>query len=161
MRGCRGCQPYSLPPCNHHVSGDLPNCSHPFSPTPECVKECSPGYHNTYEKDKHFGVLEYRVLGETSIMRELYYHGPVTATFTVYSDFPSYKSGVYTHRHGPSLGGHAVKLLGWGTENGLDYWLAANSWNTNWGDQGFFKIAKGRNECGFESYIVTGLPLET
>ena len=52
----------------------------------------------------------------------------------------SYKSGVYTHKTGYLEGGHAVKLLGWGTENGLDYWLCANSWNTNWGESGYFKM---------------------
>ena len=45
-------------------------------------------------------------------------------------------SGVYKHVKGSLLGGHAVKLLGWGVENGTDYWLLANSWNTDWGDNG-------------------------
>ena len=52
----------------------------------------------------------------------------------------SYKSGVYTHTTGYLEGGHAVKLIGWGTEGGKDYWLCANSWNTSWGDKGFFKM---------------------
>lgn len=155
-----GCQPYSIPPCNHHVSGDLPNCTEPTTPTPQCVEQCAAGYQSTYTKDKHFGLIVYRILGVAGIMREVYSHGPVTAAFNVYSDFPSYKSGVYRHRHGSKLGGHAVKILGWGTESGQDYWLVANSWNTNWGDQGFFKIAKGHDECGIESYVVAGLPRE-
>lgn len=37
---------------------------------------------------------------------------------------------------GSVLGGHAIKILGWGEENGVPYWLAANSWNTDWGDNG-------------------------
>ena len=53
----------------------------------------------------------------------------------------SYKSGVYKHTSGYLEGGHAVKLIGWGTENGLDYWLCANSWGTSWGMNGFFKLA--------------------
>jgi hypothetical protein len=43
---------------------------------------------------------------------------------------------VYKHTTGKPLGGHAIKILGWGTENGDDYWLVANSWNPDWGDQG-------------------------
>ena len=60
--------------------------------------------------------------------------GPVETRFNVYSDFMSYKSGVYTHTSGYLEGGHAVKLLGWGVEGGKHYWLCANSWNTSWGD---------------------------
>ena len=45
--------------------------------------------------------------------------------------------GVYKHVTGSVLGGHAVKLLGWGVENGTKYWLLANSWNTDWGENGW------------------------
>ena len=65
-------------------------------------------------------------------------------------------SGVYEHKSGSMLGGHAIKLLGWGTENGVDYWLVANSWNPDWGDNGFFKIRRGTDECGIESNVVAG-----
>lgn len=47
-------------------------------------------------------------------------------------DFLSYKSGVYHHTTGSSLGGHAVKLIGWGVEDGTPYWLLVNSWNEQW-----------------------------
>lgn len=45
-------------------------------------------------------------------------------------------TGVYQHVTGDMLGGHAIKVLGWGEENGTPYWLAANSWNSDWGDKG-------------------------
>jgi cathepsin B len=44
--------------------------------------------------------------------------------------------GVYQHVTGQMLGGHAIKILGWGKENNTPYWLVANSWNTDWGDNG-------------------------
>lgn len=44
--------------------------------------------------------------------------------------------GVYKHLTGAAVGGHAIKILGWGEENSTPYWLAANSWNTDWGDNG-------------------------
>jgi len=85
-------------------------------------------------------------------------NGPVEIAFDVYEDFLTYKSGVYIHTDGSMLGGHAVKMLGWGTENGVDYWLLANSWNEDWGDNGFFKIRRGTDECGVESDVVAGTP---
>ncbi len=50
-------------------------------------------------------------------------NGPVQTAFTVYEDFPTYKSGVYKHVSGSALGGHAVKMVGWGVEDGTPYWL--------------------------------------
>ena len=66
--------------------------------------------------------------------------------------------GVYRHVTGGVLGGHAIKIMGWGTENGSPYWLVANSWNTDWGDHGYFKILRGHDECGIESSVVAGRP---
>ena len=67
--------------------------------------------------------------------------GPCETHFYVYNDFFSYKSGVYKHKTGSKGGGHAVKMIGYGHENGLDYWLCANSWGEKWGMKGFFKMA--------------------
>jgi cathepsin B len=81
--------------------------------------------------------------------------GPIEAAFTVYQDFMSYKSGVYQHTSGGMLGGHAIKALGWGTEDGVDYWLMANSWDTTWGEDGFFKIKRG--DCGINNQMTFGV----
>ena len=41
-------------------------------------------------------------------------------------DFAHYKSGVYKHLTGEEMGGHAVKLIGWGTsDEGEDYWVCS------------------------------------
>ena len=81
-------------------------------------------------------------------------YGPVEAGFQVYSDFITYKSGVYKHISGHLMGGHAVKIIGWGTDDGIDSWLCNNSWNSGWGDHGTFKILRGVNECGIEGGVV-------
>ncbi|EPB74095.1 hypothetical protein ANCCEY_06822 [Ancylostoma ceylanicum] len=39
-----------------------------------------------------------------------------------------------THTGGKLGGGHAVKMIGWGIEQGMPYWLLANSWNEDWGE---------------------------
>jgi len=77
---------------------------------------------------KYHGQTVYSVM-PTSIQKEILKYGPVEGAFTVYQDFLTYKSGVYTHLKGPELGGHAIKIMGWGVEGGVKYWLVANSWN--------------------------------
>jgi cathepsin B len=91
------------------------------------------------------------------IIADLVTNGPLEVAFDVYEDFLAYKSGVYTHQTGNMLGGHAVKLIGYGTENGVAYWTIANSWNDTWGDEGTFKIARGTDECGIEDDVVGGM----
>ena len=76
----------------------------------------------------------------------------------MYEDFLQYRSGVYRHVTGGYLGGHAVRLLGWGLDGGVPFWLIANSWNSDWGDKGYFRILRGSDECGIESSLVAGVP---
>ncbi|KAK2418935.1 Cysteine proteinases superfamily protein [Trifolium repens] len=142
---------------------DQIGCSHPGCEpayrTPKCVKKCVNG-NQLWKKSKHYSVKAYRVNSDPQdIMAEVYKNGPVEVAFSVYEDFAHYKSGVYKHITGSALGGHAVKLIGWGTsDEGEDYWLLANQWNTNWGDDGYFKIKRGTNECGIEEDVTAGLP---
>ncbi len=77
------------------------------------------------------------------IMEQIYLYGPMETGFNVYRDFFNYKSGVYHHISGDLAGGHAVKIIGWGNEKGVDYWLCVNSWGPMWGDNGLFKIKMG------------------
>ncbi len=151
------CQPYFLPPCDHHVDGSHGACPETVE-TPDCKRNCDDGNKETYSTQMTFGESAYSVSGESNIMQELYENGPVEASFTVYEDFVTYKSGVYQHITGSALGGHAIKMIGWGVENGVKYWLCANSWNESWGEKGFFRILRGQNECGIEDDADTGMP---
>jgi len=154
----QGCQPYSIATCDHHTSGQYPPCQGE-QPTPKCQKTCESSYNSTFANDKRFGKSAYSISDdETQIMTEIMTNGPVEGAFTVYADFLSYKSGVYQHTAGAELGGHAIKILGWGVDSGVKYWIVANSWNQDWGNKGFFNILKGTDECGIESGIVAGLP---
>ena len=64
-------------------------------------------------------------------------------------EFQLYKSGVFTGTCGTTLD-HGVLAVGYGTENGIKYWLVKNSWSTSWGDQGYVKIARSEstNDAG-------------
>jgi C1A family cysteine protease len=66
-------------------------------------------------------------------------NGPLLTTMLVYSDFMTYAGGIYKHVTGAREGGHAVSLVGF---NDLEkYWIIRNSWGTNWGENGFARVA--------------------
>jgi len=80
-------------------------------------------------------------------------YGAVAGCFIVYDDFFHYRSGVYRHITGDRAGGHCISIVGY--DDTQSCWICKNSWNTTWGEQGFFRIAYG--ECGMETWQVLGV----
>nr|AAW27469.1 unknown [Schistosoma japonicum] len=153
-----GCQPYPFPKCEHLTKGKYPACGTKIYKTPQCKQKCQKGYKTPYEQDKNYGDQRYNVISNAkAIQKEIMMNGPVEAAFDVYEDFLNYKSGIYRHVTGSIVGGHAIRIIGWGVEKRTPYWLIANSWNEDWGEKGLFRIVRGRDECSIESNVVAGL----
>lgn len=153
-----GCQPYLIKPCGSDPSEGLPPCPADPPKTPACRKRCyNPKYKIRFVKDRHHGNSAYFLTNVTAMQIDVMTNGPIVAGYTVYSDFFHYKSGVYKHTRGKKEGEHAVRVIGWGVQKRKPYWLVANSWRRHWGDNGYFKILRGKNECDFESYVTAGL----
>jgi cathepsin B len=160
-----GCEPYSLAPCSVDPTDPkdpLPACHEPKPPpTLACSSTCSnPTFKTSYASDKrgaNMGFtpqgLSYRDDNQTHAMKYITENGPLSATFTVMEDFPTYRGGIYKHVTGKALGGHAILIVGFGTENGTDYWTVKNSWSSYWGDNGYFRIVRGVDEVGIESHM--------
>lgn len=72
--------------------------------------------------------------------------GPVCAVIHVYGDFFSAGRNVYHHVTGDSAGYHCIEVIGYSDVEKC--WICKNSWDTSWGDAGFFKIGYG--ECGID-----------
>mmetsp|Transcript_186 Transcript_186/g.715 ORF Transcript_186/g.715 Transcript_186/m.715 type:complete len:365 (-) Transcript_186:381-1475(-) len=161
--GAGMCSDFSLPHCHHHgPQGDDP---YPAEGDPGCPSQRSPPGptacdddaetpHDDFVADKYFMDKVPQVAsGEEAIQRMIMEGGSVETAFTTYSDFENYVSGIYQHVTGAAVGGHAVKFVGWGVEDGTKYWKVANSWNPYWGENGYFRIVRGVNECGIEDEV--------
>jgi cathepsin B len=167
------CADFSLPHCHHHGpkghGGDPypaegePGCESQSSP--QCPKQCdseSASPHVDFEADKlSFKGDVSTASGEEEIMQAIMTGGPVETAFLVHEDFENYVSGIYHHVTGEMAGGHAVKIVGWGVEDGTKYWKVANSWNPYWGENGYFRIKKGNNEGGIEDQVTFSDPSAT
>jgi len=116
---------------------------------PPCQNTCDDGTKWTVYKAKASGALS-----ANQGKSEIFTNGPIETAFDVYEDFMNYTSGVYIQHSNQFLGGHAVKVLGWGALNGVSYWLAQNSWGTSWGMSGYFMIGTG--QCGFDQSFYAG-----
>ncbi|XP_030248534.1 cathepsin S-like [Sparus aurata] len=80
--------------------------------------------------------------------------GPISVSVdSSQNGFKFYKRGVYTDPSCTKKTNHAVLAVGYGTLNGQDYWLVKNSWGRKWGDQGYIRMARNKNDqCGIAMY---------
>lgn len=140
-------------------TGIVPDSCFPYTSGRGSVSSCPrtcPATGDSFSSQKKKAKNFYHVT--SNIESEIMKNGPVEAGMSVYRDFYHYSTGVYSHIYGDYMGGHAVKIVGWGSSGSTPYWIVANSWGTRWGMQGYFWITRGENECGIEDNVYAGLP---
>ncbi|XP_075984745.1 gut-specific cysteine proteinase-like [Anticarsia gemmatalis] len=123
----------------------------------QCKEQCE---RNTikYSEDKHYGLKVIEVPNDLDqIKAELFHQGPVQASFVLYQDFRDYREGIYEQKYGKYLGEQSVRVIGYGVYRDTQYWLVANSWGRNWGENGYVKVKMSQN-IKFEEYMLTGRP---
>jgi len=143
--------------------GLIPEHCAPFSQgggSCQVVSDCNLG-DKRYRATRHHYVGGYYGGSDAdSIRTELVEHGPLVMSFEPKEDFMYYKDGIYKsspnkiHQEWEQVD-HAVLLIGYGKEKNAPYWTMQNSWGDDWGENGYFRMARGSDESGCESIVVS------
>jgi len=118
-----------------------------------------------YKKAKVYGLVN-RWNSDERMMKALVNINPVvTSVDSTY--LGSYGGGVFydtrccsqdTDPECKNKLNHAVTVVGYGSQDGSDYWLVKNSWGTVFGEDGYIKIRRGIGHCGIGALHIT-MPL--
>ena len=85
------------------------------------------------------------------IKAEIHARGPVSCGMHVSPEFVKYSGGIFKQFTPFAwLLDHEISLVGWGEENGEEFWVGRNSWGTWWGENGLFRIAMHHFNLGIE-----------
>ncbi|CAD7088592.1 unnamed protein product [Hermetia illucens] len=90
---------------------------------------------------------------ENALKKAVALKGPIAVGIQVTANFMNYKKGVFYDRScvkNENMLNHGVVVVGYGKDNstGKDYWIVKNSWGADWGDNGYIKMSRNReNNC--------------
>ncbi|MCX6718201.1 MAG: FG-GAP-like repeat-containing protein [Candidatus Staskawiczbacteria bacterium] len=163
--GCSGAYDYQIETIfkTYWVNtGNAVESSFPYSTTDTPCSAKLINWQKTAWKDlsyKRIDLTDNLADNINKIKKALITNGPVDVGMYVYPDFFSYKSGIYQHDINgfAASGAHSVTIVGFGKNDGRDYWIVKNSWGTAWGENGYFRIyADDSNISSWYAFVVDG-----
>ncbi|KAL4233440.1 hypothetical protein ACF0H5_008121 [Mactra antiquata] len=120
----------------------------------EAREEYSCHFKKSLERVKVSGYVDIEEGSESKLLSAVATVGPISIAIDAsHPTFQSYRSGVYDEPNCSSTQlDHGVLIVGYGVEDGQDYWLVKNSWGAEWGEEGYIKMSRNKeNQCGIAS----------
>ncbi|XP_034101935.1 procathepsin L-like [Drosophila albomicans] len=107
-------------------------------------------YNRNYIGAKISGTVHVESGNEDALASAVANKGPISVAVDVIYKFRHYSGGVFNEPSCSQHLNHGVVIIGYGTDSvGGDYWLVRNSWGKNWGEKGYIRMARNRNnQCG-------------
>jgi len=94
---------------------------------------------------------------ESDIKNVVFEHGPLSVAVDA-SAFQFYPGGIMTAKEcNYRQLNHGVAIVGYGTENGVDFWIVRNSWGAGWGENGYIRVERGAGACGINTTVSTAV----
>jgi len=119
------------------------------------VQTCRTNYKQFYQGVSTSGAYWTGNGDEETLKKLVVEHGAVLTGVSAAGPFTKYKGGIFAECVTGARTDHAVAVVGYGTENGVDYWLVKNSWGTGWGENGYIRVQRGVSMCNIGGFLVT------
>jgi len=97
------------------------------------------------------------------MVQEIYQRGPIACGIAVTAEMESYTGGLFEDKTGDYDVVHEISIVGYGVDEatGTPYWLIRNSWGQHWGEDGFMRLVRGKNNLAVETDCAWATPLDT
>jgi cathepsin X len=128
-------------------------------------RDCAPG-EACKVPDEYlvYGVDQFgEVIGEENMMQEIYQRGPIACGVAVTEALEEYTGGVFCDETGDLEIVHDISVVGYGVDEktGEKYWTVRNSWGSHYGENGFVRVCRGKNNLAIESNCSWATPKDT
>lgn len=139
-------------------NGIMEESAYPYAKKKQTCKKDPNLYVNL--KVKGYNSLTYfSPVDEDKIADFLYKHGPLIVALNA-NTLQHYTGGILESSDtecDPNSLNHVVTLIGYGNQNGKDFWIVKNSWGEAFGEKGYFRIRKGKGTCGINRLVSTAI----
>mmetsp|Transcript_17935 Transcript_17935/g.15840 ORF Transcript_17935/g.15840 Transcript_17935/m.15840 type:complete len:425 (+) Transcript_17935:630-1904(+) len=152
--------------CEQYIAHNSEEGCSAFNVCRECIGPApaknETGFENCWavEDYTHYYSSNVRAFSGVQAMKEeISTYGPISCGIDSTPKFHNYTEGIFSETGKTSIN-HIISLVGYGAdqETGEEYWIGRNSWGTNWGEMGFFKIKMNGDNNGVETDCAAGYP---